>query len=115
MRSKLSIHDRLPVRHDGKAGGQTLGWMDRQTGQQTGLRHEGRGVLRVLHKFKRSGPVAAIEAGSVDRKYVFTMLARQSANAKSCAIITAPFTIIHTVNRHNCSEEYLRATQSVGT
>ena len=44
----------------------------------------------VLHKFNRSGPVASIEAGSVDRKYVFTVLARQSANAKSCAITTAP-------------------------
>jgi len=48
------------------------------------------GDIKVLHKFNRSGPVAAIEAGSVDRKYVFTMLARQSANEKSCAIKIAP-------------------------
>jgi hypothetical protein len=48
------------------------------------------GDIKVLHKFNRSGPVDATEAGSVDRKYVFTMLALQSANAKSCAIIIAP-------------------------
>jgi hypothetical protein len=63
------------------------------------------GDIKVLHEFNRSGPVAATEAGSVDRKYVFTTLARQSANAKNCAIIRAPFTIMHTVHRHNCGEE----------
>jgi hypothetical protein len=60
---------------------------------------------KVLQKLNRSGPVAADQTGSVDRKYVFTMLALQSESAKSCAIKTAPFTIMHTVNRHNCSEE----------
>ena len=85
MRSKSSIHDRLPVRHGAKAGGQTLGWMDRQPTDRSKTN-----AREVLHKFNRSGPVASIEAGSVDRKYVFTMLALQSANAKSCAIITAP-------------------------
>jgi len=81
--------------------------MDRQTDRPTDrFKTDGR---EVLHKFNRSGPVDSIEAGSVDRKYVFTMLARQSANAKSCAIITAPlpppFTMMHTVNRHNRNEE----------
>jgi hypothetical protein len=80
---------------------------DRQAGRQTDRSKTGtrEGGMKVLHKFKWSGPVVATEAGSVDRKYVFAMLARQPANAKSCAIITAPFTIMHTANRHNCSEE----------
>jgi uncharacterized protein YcsI (UPF0317 family) len=81
--------------------------MERQTNRPTDRSKTDKreGGTKVLHKFKRSGPVAATEAGSVDRKYVFAMLPRQSANAKSCAIITAPFTNVHTVNIHNCSEE----------
>jgi hypothetical protein len=89
------------------AGGRWDGWTDRQTDRQTDRSKTDTrvGDIKVLRKFNQSGPVAAIEAGSVNRKYVFTMLARQSSDAKSCAIITAPFTIMHTVNRHNCSEE----------
>jgi len=99
------------------AGRHWDGWTDRQTGRQTDRSKTDtrEGGMKVLHKFKRSGPVVATEAGSVDRKYVFAMLARQSANAKSCAIITAPFAIMRTVNRHDCNEEWLRATKSFGT
>jgi hypothetical protein len=62
------------------AGRHSDGWTDRPTDRsKTDTRVEG---INVLHKFDRSGLVAAIEAGSVDRKYVFTMLAHQSVNAK---------------------------------